>query len=758
MALRESEVDRIMNEDSFEAESDIDCGSGSEYSDNVLSYSGSDSYEPSSDPESADSGQSEKKKRKGRKKLTVTPNCKIEQSLQQSVTASISICRNLPAESTVDFQASYRHEESAVIEQLDTPSINENLSTSSTKSVLVEYSQEKAKETKTLSNKSRKKTAKEIVATKKIPKQSTNKRLLCKQTEGNPKKKKKSEKPIKVKPTAEKKDVDIGNYDANFESVAVDIDQNPEEDHDEVEDIEDNDTCARTRKNIVTWRGIDGCRWNTELPPANTRTSARNIVTKSRGNRGNARLVQSPLEAFSLFISDEMINMIVEYTNIEICKNRQKYSVITSTIANTDAIELKALLGLLIFSAFHKDNHLSTKAMFDSNQSGSIYKATFSKERFEFLIDSLRFDDKTTRQERRKDDKFAPIRELWDKFISHCKEYYEVGTYVTIDEQLLAFRGRCPFKMYMPKKPAKYGLKIMMVCDVETKYMVNAAPYTGKGSTPRNVSVAEYFVKTLTEPLHGSNRNVTMDNWFTSVPLANNLLLPPYKLTILGTIRRNKKELPSQITKNTRKRPIGDVKFCFSGHKVLLSYKAKPNKVVCLLSTMHQDATISPSGKPTMIEHYNQTKGGVDAFDQMCSIFSASRRTKRWPMCVFYGIINMSCINALVIHNTNLVDKKNRPISRKDFMHELYKALIFPWLEVRLQRPTLQRSLKSMISEVLGKNDEPEVVQNNPNRRGVCSICPSKKRRMTTNYCVQCKRPFCGEHRAMLCVKCVKLE
>lgn len=35
------------------------------------------------------------------------------------------------------------------------------------------------------------------------------------------------------------------------------------------------------------------------------------------------------------------------------------------------------------------------------------------------------------------------------------------------------------------------------------------------------------------------------------------------------------------------------------------------------------------SKKPTMVEFYNQTKGGVDTFDQMCSISSCSRKTRR---------------------------------------------------------------------------------------------------------------------------------
>ena len=47
-------------------------------------------------------------------------------------------------------------------------------------------------------------------------------------------------------------------------------------------------------------------------------------------------------------------------------------------------------------------------------------------------------------------------------------KYYEPSTYATFDEQLLSFRGRCAFKIYMPKKPDKYGLKIVSINDAET--------------------------------------------------------------------------------------------------------------------------------------------------------------------------------------------------------------------------------------------------------------------------------------------------
>lgn len=164
----------------------------------------------------------------------------------------------------------------------------------------------------------------------------------------------------------------------------------------------------------------------------------------------------------------------------------------------------------------------------------------------------------------------------------------------------------------------------------------------GKGTNAGDLPLGEFFVKELTRTIYGTNRNVTTDNWFTSVPLAKSLQLEPYKLTIVGTLRGNKREIPEEL-KNSKTRPVGSSIFCYDGPLTLLSFKPKPSKVIYLCSSCDEEGTVNRNSKmPYMIEFYNLTKGGVDSFDQMCSNMSSSRKTNRWPMCVFYGMINIA--------------------------------------------------------------------------------------------------------------------
>ena len=55
----------------------------------------------------------------------------------------------------------------------------------------------------------------------------------------------------------------------------------------------------------------------------------------------------------------------------------------------------------------------------------------------------IRFDDKATRTERHLEDKMAAFQEIWDMVIDLRKSLYLIGSAVCIDEQLLAFGGRC---------------------------------------------------------------------------------------------------------------------------------------------------------------------------------------------------------------------------------------------------------------------------------------------------------------------------
>lgn len=85
----------------------------------------------------------------------------------------------------------------------------------------------------------------------------------------------------------------------------------------------------------------------------------------------------------------------------------------------------------------------------------------------------------------------------------------------------------------------------------------------------RTQLLADFYVKKSTEAIHGSNRNLMIHNWFSSLALATEICKPPYNLTLVGTLHGNKHQIPKEL-QNTR--TIGTSVFCFDGDKSLVSY------------------------------------------------------------------------------------------------------------------------------------------------------------------------------------------
>lgn len=509
-------------------------------------------------------------------------------------------------------------------------------------------------------------------------------------------------------------------------------------------------------------------RWSCR-PQSQTsiRTLSRNIIQSFTPGPvpGEARDAASPEEVFSLFLNDEIVNIIVKWTNQKIDILSPRYSRQTATYAHTEPKEIRALLGILVISGEKNDGHIPTEEMWSLDVGCSLYRVAMSEARFKFLIRCLRFDDAETREARKKDDKFAPVREVWDIFIRNCGRLYVPHVNLTVDEQLLGFRGRCPFRMYIPNKPAKYGIKLVLINDSKTKYLLGGIPYLGKEMVEDrgNLQLGHYYTKELTRPYHGSNRNVTTDNWFTSVPLVSDLL-NNHGMTLVGTLRANKKEVPNDITdKQTRKQ--GSSAFLYTKEMMLVSYVANTSstkkKLVLLLSSQHTQPTIGSTGKPEVIEFYNSTKGGTDTFDQMCSVTSCSRKTRRWPLCIMYGLVNAANVNSYIIFRENLQRKGEQVTERTKFLILLGKALITPWAQTRLHL-SLPRPLQMLISTVcdipsLGSaaHSSGTSFANSSGALVRCVECPCKSDRKTRHRCNRCTKAKCPRHLYPVCGDCM---
>jgi hypothetical protein len=141
-----------------------------------------------------------------------------------------------------------------------------------------------------------------------------------------------------------------------------------------------------------------------------------------------------------------------------------------------------------------KSSKESTARIWAKDGTGKpICIAAMSQKHFLFLVYCLRFGDSTTRAQRRADDKMAPIRNIYDKFVVACEANYIPGTGCTVNESLHGFRGMCSFRQYIPNKPSKYGIKVNVLADSKTFYLVSSKIYTGAGTHAPGLSQPKLF-------------------------------------------------------------------------------------------------------------------------------------------------------------------------------------------------------------------------------------------------------------------------
>jgi len=118
--------------------------------------------------------------------------------------------------------------------------------------------------------------------------------------------------------------------------------------------------------------------------------------------------------------------------------------------------------------------------------------------------------------------------------------------------------------------------------------------------------------------------------------------------------------------------------------------------------------------------------------DSMCRQMSTKAGCRRWPLAVFYNILDLAGVNSWIIYRKQTGSR----ISRRKFLHQLSEELVGVASEDDTSEPGhVARSSKLA-------------------KRVTCQIKTSCKRNSTSTTCIMCKRPVCGMCLANMCSLC----
>ena len=538
--------------------------------------------------------------------------------------------------------------------------------------------------------------------------------------------------------TSDEEDADIDFEGSDIEVQQIDSDEELE---DEAEESNNEDNAADAIDEQTAW--------SNELS---------DFVISQFNNQCGIK-VDVPPESksdffFNLIFSDELIDLIVRETNRYA---RQKLAGNNTRLAKwNDATrqEVKAYLGICIVMGI---NNLPRLAMYWSSDpliGNTGIQNIMTKNRFEELSQYLHFSNSETEPQRDEEnfDRLYKVRSLLSGVLENSQKAYEPSKNISIDEGMIAFKGRLSFRQYLPAKPTKYGIKVWMAADSKNGYVNNFSVYLGKeANVPRANGLGYDVVMKMASPFLKKHRHIFFDNFFTSTKLMEDLLAQD--TYACGTVRSNRKDLPP-CAKNKLKQgekvsaQRGKIIFTKWHDKrdvSFLSTNVLPSEPSRLVPRKKNGRNIQIE-KPRVADVYTADMGGVDRADQLRSFYFAGYSSRKWYRYIFWFLFNLSVCNSFILESVYRTNQGERKRPMINFRLDLAKQLINGFS----QRKRKRRSQEALNQPVAREEHISVHVQG---RKRKCVQCIQAGRRTAKGYKVE-TRFECSLCKVALCRTC----
>ena len=402
-----------------------------------------------------------------------------------------------------------------------------------------------------------------------------------------------------------------------------------------------------------------------------------------------------------------------------------------------------------------------------------------SRNVFQLILSNLHLVDNTL------DDK-TPLFKI-QPFIDMCENNFRYAYYperdLCVDEACIAFKGRCKFRMYNPRKPERFHVLNYTLCESCSGYVVGFEVYQGKENgkrisrqTPRLIDpTCNTVTKVVMRLLHktgllDAGHHVYTDNYYTSKELAAEL---SFRHTYLcGTIKAKSKQYP-EACKNAALLG-GESVFRRDEETGALALKwrtpyKEEEKLVKMLTTIHdsteQDLKLDYTAKkvitkPSCIQDYTMNMRGVDRNDQLSQYYYGKRRSNKCWVKMLFFFFNLILTNAYVLHKIYHT-KRGTPENVKSHMKFVFTILNTLLEEGRLTATHQPRNYNDRADDVeqgntrlTGRDHLPTnayVRNSNKKSSKPCYLCKQVAkqtgdksfRHWTTFECKTCKKSLC---------------
>ena len=367
-----------------------------------------------------------------------------------------------------------------------------------------------------------------------------------------------------------------------------------------------------------------------------------------------------------------------------------------------------------------------------------IIRNTMWRERFELLLKFWHFSNNNNKNSNQ--DRLFKLKPLLDLLKERFSSVYMPGSIISIDESIIPWRSRLLFKQYIPGKAHKYGVKMYKLA-ATNGYVWNYVIYTDEQYWTAGVGRAQTVVMKLLDGLDGCYRTVAVDNFFTSISLAECLL--EHDTYLVGTLRTNRVGSGSRILEeNISRREVFGLQ---NKDGVKLIRWQDKNDVLMISTRPSHSARVVDSGKlnfqnqsimkPQVVLDYNKGRQGTHLSDQLSTYYTSLRKSVKWYRKVAFELVfGTAVVNSYLIYKEKYTKSK---VTILQFRESLVQSLLLGTPIEKLKHGSRQQPARYSKRKLADhKLEEKEGSIRNVGRR--CTGCYAKKKGRTVKTSEQC--------------------
>lgn len=468
----------------------------------------------------------------------------------------------------------------------------------------------------------------------------------------------------------------------------------------------------------------------------------------------------SEVGMFRLFFTDDILNMLVTETNryheqVKDLKGEDAgASSRVSLWKDVTADEMRSFIALVLLMGLTNRSSYELYWSVDSLLECPGFREVMSRNRFLAILSFLHLVDNTTTVPRGEPghSKAFKIRSFVDSLLPLFQRHYTPSKELSLDESMIAFKGRTSLMQYMPKKASKWGMKAWVLADSDTGYLWNWQLYLRKeDNVDPTRGLAHRVVTSLVAPLYGKGHVVFMDNFFSSPDLFKELA--GNQTGACGTLRTNRRGVPEAVRNRNPKVGEPPITVTADGILYLSWFDRRPVNLMTSahgaqtftkrVRSKHHAGNVRVVDKPCAIQSYSCNMGGVDRVDKQLTYYLLAHRCCKWWKKIFFYLMEVCFANSLVLWRAKHPGRVKAEQFRLQIVHGL--------LGMNVPRAgTSKRGRRaSNAPDRLSGAHYPAL---NPKRKSGGKVCQfdcvvcsdrDKKRHQTQFFCTSCSVALC---------------